>query len=116
MNYNNDWMDGYQWGYLHGLEAGYQQGWDAAEEQAAALHARAYRIVQAHARIDSHRTVAGRVHHGKVTPSGEWPEPSPAGSKSGQEEQVTSAPSGPPPSSWPAFSPSETTEFGEEPW
>jgi hypothetical protein len=112
------WMDGYQWGYLHGLEEGRVQGWAAADEHAAAIHARAYQIVQAHAKIDSHQTVAGRVHHGEVTPSGDWPEPSPAGSKSGQEEQVTRAPSGPPPSSRPAFAPSatETTKFGEEPW
>lgn len=47
----NDWMDGYLWGYLHGLEQGRTEGWDAAEEQAAAVHARAYRIVQAHSRL-----------------------------------------------------------------
>ena len=93
-----DWLSGYATGYLHGLEAGRTQGWDAAETQAKELWRRAYRIVQAHARIDSHRAIRERPHPDPVV-SQPWPEPPPASPKDGQEGQATNAPAEPPPSS-----------------
>jgi hypothetical protein len=99
-----DWLSGYATGYLHGLEAGRTQGYDAAETTAQELWRRAYRIVQAHARIDSHQAVAARVHRGPVAVSSEWPELAPAEPKDGQEGQVTDAPAEPPPSSLAVFS------------
>jgi hypothetical protein len=68
-------MDGYSWGYLHGLERGRIEGWEAADAHAAAVHANAYRIVQAHAKIDSHEEVEARVHQGPVHLNEPWPEP-----------------------------------------
>ena len=94
-----DWLSGYATGYLHGLEAGRTQGYDAAETQAQELWRRAYRIVQAHARIDSQQTVKARVHRGPVHVAQPWSEPPPASPKDGQEGQATNAPAEPPPSS-----------------
>lgn len=102
-----DWLSGYATGYLHGLEAGRTEGWEAAEAEASRIFQRAYRIVQAHARIPDHQTLKARRNRGPITVTGEWPEPTPAETKSGQEGQVTDAPAEPPPSSRPVLTEGE---------
>jgi len=57
----SEWMDGYQWGYLHGLEEGLRRGGDERDAEWEAKFGRAAQIVQAAARWPDRQTREQRM-------------------------------------------------------
>ena len=57
----HEWMDGYQWGYLHGLEQGRIEGWDASEDDMRRRWQTAFGIVSSAAGWPDHSHAGTRA-------------------------------------------------------